>query len=86
MQAFAFVHACRFTALGQRHHRQALAGRGGAAGNRAQRQAMHECGKRCTNMAFGGGDGRTCYVTLADQGTVERFRVDLPGRSWRRVG
>lgn len=37
-------------------------------------------GKLCTNVAFGGPDGRTCYVTLADDGTVEQFRVDLPGR------
>ena len=40
-------------------------------------------GKRCTNLAFGGPDGRTCYVTIADRGNVEYFRTDLPGRSWR---
>ena len=39
-------------------------------------------GKLCTNIAFGGPDGRTCYVTLADRGNVETFRVDEPGRSW----
>ena len=39
-------------------------------------------GKLCTNIAFGGADGRTCYVTLADRGNVETFRVDQPGRSW----
>ena len=39
-------------------------------------------GKDCTNLAFGGPDGRTCYVTLADRGNVEYFRTDLPGRSW----
>lgn len=43
-------------------------------------------GKRCTNIAFGGPDGRTCYITVADQGNVEWFRVDQPGRSWGRVG
>jgi sugar lactone lactonase YvrE len=43
-------------------------------------------GKKCTNIAFGGPDGRTCYVTLADQGNIERFRVEHPGRSWGRVG
>jgi len=37
-------------------------------------------GKNCTNLTFGGPDGRTCYVTVADTGQVERFRVDLPGR------
>lgn len=39
-------------------------------------------GKSCTNIAFGGPDGRTCYVTIADRGNVEVFRVDKPGRSW----
>ena len=40
-------------------------------------------GKLCTNIAFGGPDGRTCYVTMADRGNVEVFRSDLPGRSWQ---
>ena len=40
-------------------------------------------GKSCTNIAFGGTDGRTCYVTIADRGNVEVFRVDKPGRSWQ---
>jgi sugar lactone lactonase YvrE len=40
-------------------------------------------GKLCSNIAFGGPDGRTCYVTMADQGNVEVFRSDLPGRSWQ---
>ena len=39
-------------------------------------------GKHCTNIAFGGTDGRTCYVTMADRGNVEVFRADQPGRSW----
>lgn len=39
-------------------------------------------GKNCTNVAFGGKDGRNCYVTVADRGWVEMFRTDLPGRSW----
>ena len=39
-------------------------------------------GKNCTNVAFGGPDGRTCYVTLADRGNVEVFRVNAAGRSW----
>ena len=45
-------------------------------------------GKRPTNVAFGGNDGRTMYVTLQDQGNLESFRVDIPGREWemqRRV-
>ena len=40
-------------------------------------------GKLCTNIAFGGTDGCTCYVTMADRGNVEVFRADLPGRSWQ---
>ena len=40
-------------------------------------------GKLCSNIAFGGPDGRTCYVTMADRGNVEVFRTDLPGRSWQ---
>jgi len=39
-------------------------------------------GKNCTNVAFGGSDGRTVYVTVADRGNIESFRADLPGRSW----
>lgn len=40
-------------------------------------------GKHCTNIAFGGVDGCTCYVTIADRGNVEVFRSDRPGRSWQ---
>jgi gluconolactonase len=40
-------------------------------------------GKKCSNIAFGGADGRTCYVTIADHGNIERFRTDVPGRSWQ---
>jgi gluconolactonase len=40
-------------------------------------------GKRPTNVAFGGKDGRTMYVTLQDQGNLESFRVDIPGREWK---
>ena len=39
-------------------------------------------GKSLTNIAFGGTDGRTCYVTVADHGNVETFRTDTPGRAW----
>jgi gluconolactonase len=37
-------------------------------------------GTNCTNLTFGGPDGRTVYVTVADRGNIERFRADLPGR------
>lgn len=40
-------------------------------------------GKNPTNVAFGGKDGRTVYVTLMDQGNLESFRVDKPGREWK---
>lgn len=39
-------------------------------------------GTNCTNLTFGGLDGKTCYVTLSDTGNVERFRVETPGREW----
>lgn len=39
-------------------------------------------GKRCSNICFGGEDGCTCYVTMADTGCVETFRCDCPGREW----
>ena len=40
-------------------------------------------GKLCSNIAFGGPNGCTCYVTMADRGNVEVFRADVPGRSWQ---
>ncbi|MDB5288060.1 MAG: SMP-30/gluconolactonase/LRE family protein [Mucilaginibacter sp.] len=40
-------------------------------------------GKKPTNVAFGGPDGRTMYVTLQDQGNLETFRVNAPGREWK---
>lgn len=36
-----------------------------------------------SNIAFGGPDGRTAYVTMADRENIETFRVDQPGRSWQ---
>lgn len=40
-------------------------------------------GKNPSNIAFGGKDGRTAYVTSQDQGNIETFRVDVPGREWK---
>ncbi len=37
-------------------------------------------GEKPTNVAFGGKDGRTVYVTLQDRGAVETFRSGRPGR------
>ena len=42
-------------------------------------------GKRPTNVAFGGKDGCTVYVTLQDQGNIESFLTDFPGREWKMV-
>ncbi|MDN5204448.1 SMP-30/gluconolactonase/LRE family protein [Fulvivirgaceae bacterium BMA10] len=38
-------------------------------------------GKKPSNIAFGGEDGRTCYVTLQDRKLVETFKASFPGRS-----
>jgi gluconolactonase len=40
-------------------------------------------GMHPTNLTFGGSDGRTCYVTVADRGWIEVFRTDVPGRCWQ---
>lgn len=40
-------------------------------------------GEKCTNIAFGGPNGCTCYVTIADRGNIETFRVEQPGRAWQ---
>jgi gluconolactonase len=40
-------------------------------------------GKDCTNLTFGGPDGRSCYVTVADTGNIQIFLADLPGRCWQ---
>ena len=40
-------------------------------------------GKNTTNIAFGGADGKTCYVTVADRGCLETFRVETAGRAWK---
>jgi gluconolactonase len=45
-------------------------------------QEITLAGKKPSNIAFGGKDGRTAYVTLQDNGNIETFRVDTPGREW----
>jgi sugar lactone lactonase YvrE len=40
-------------------------------------------GKKPSNLAFGGKDGRTVYVTIADRGNIEYFLTDFPGREWK---
>jgi gluconolactonase len=39
-------------------------------------------GAEPSNIAFGGPDGRTAYVTVQDRGAVETFRAESPGREW----
>lgn len=39
-------------------------------------------GKQCSNLVFGGEDGKTVYVTLQDRKAVETFRVPVPGRKF----
>lgn len=40
-------------------------------------------GKLPSNIAFGGKDGRTAFVTLQDRGAIETFRTEMPGREFR---
>ncbi len=41
-------------------------------------------GTKPSNVTFGGADGRTVYVTLQDNGNIESFRVEVPGREWKK--
>ncbi len=64
---------------------QARFGKGTIAKVSPQGKILQEItltGKRPTNVCFGGKDGKTMYVTLQDQGNLETFRVDEPGREW----
>ncbi|MDF9797047.1 gluconolactonase [Catalinimonas alkaloidigena] len=40
-------------------------------------------GELPSNIAFGGPDGKTCYVTLQDRGCIETFQAPNPGRAWK---
>ena len=42
-------------------------------------------GLKPSNIAFGGEDGKTCFVTLQDRGCVEIFRTDVPGKAFRKI-
>jgi gluconolactonase len=39
-------------------------------------------GEKPTNVAFGGVDGKTVYVTLQDRGAIETFQTQRAGREW----
>lgn len=41
-------------------------------------------GTKPSNVAFGGPDGKTVYITLQDRGNIESFRVEAPGREWKK--
>jgi sugar lactone lactonase YvrE len=40
-------------------------------------------GKRCSNLVFGGTDGKTVFVTLQDRKGMEKFRTAFPGRMFK---
>lgn len=37
-------------------------------------------GKKCSNLVFGGKDGKTIFVTLQDRKGMEKFLNDIPGK------
>ena len=39
-------------------------------------------GKSCSNLVFGGKDGRSVYITLQDRKGMETFRNDIPGKNY----
>jgi sugar lactone lactonase YvrE len=41
-------------------------------------------GEKPTNITLCGRDGRTAYVTEAEQGRLVSFRIDRPGLEWKR--
>jgi sugar lactone lactonase YvrE len=40
-------------------------------------------GKLCSNLVFGGLNGKLVFVTLQDRKGMEKFRSDTPGRAWK---
>lgn len=49
-------------------------------------ELIHEVqltGTKPSNIAFGGEDGKTCFITLQDRGSIEVFRAEYAGRAWR---
>ncbi|RPD40284.1 SMP-30/gluconolactonase/LRE family protein [Chitinophaga barathri] len=39
-------------------------------------------GKSCSNLVFGGKDGKTVFVTLQDRKCIETFRVEVAGKKF----
>ena len=42
-------------------------------------------GKKPSNVAFGGPDGKRCYVTMADRGNIEAFDAPFAGNHYTRI-
>jgi sugar lactone lactonase YvrE len=40
-------------------------------------------GKSCSNLVFGGLNGKLVYVTLQDRKGMEMFRNDIPGKGYQ---
>jgi len=40
-------------------------------------------GKNCSNLVFGGLNGKLVFVTLQDRKGMERFRNDIAGKGWK---
>jgi len=39
-------------------------------------------GKSCSNLVFGGLNGKLVFITLQDRKGMEKFRNDIPGKGW----
>ena len=46
---------------------------------------FHLKGKKPSNITFGGKDGKSCFVTMADRGCIEAFRAPLAGSYYTKV-
>ena len=40
-------------------------------------------GKRCSNLVFGGKNGKTVYVTMQDRKGMEKFQAENPGKGFK---
>lgn len=61
-------------------------GKGTVAKISPKGEILHEitlAGKSPSNIAFGGKDGKTVFVTLQDNGNIEFFKVEDPGRAFK---
>lgn len=42
-------------------------------------------GEKPSNLTFGGKDGKSCFVTMADRGCIETFRAPFPGNYYSKI-